>query len=39
MPKLMVVCVQYHACILVDGGKDIADAIKEAKDSVFASFM
>lgn len=37
MPKLMVVCVQYHACILVSDGANIADAIKEAKDSVIAT--
>jgi hypothetical protein len=36
-PKLMIVCIQYHACILVKGGDTIADAIKEAKDSVIAT--
>lgn len=35
--KLMVVCVQYHACILVPDGANIADAIKDAKDSVIAT--
>lgn len=35
--KLMVVCVQYHACILVPDGASIADAIKDAKDSVIAT--
>jgi hypothetical protein len=33
----MVVCVQYHTCIVVPDGADIAERITEAKNSVIAT--
>lgn len=37
MPKLMVVCVQFHTCILVPDGADATAPLQEAKESVLAT--